>query len=314
MTGHSVPGRSCPTDYQLSDDVFWAEPQLECPVLYVAGGVYGNLWALDSMERLAASEPGAALVLNGDTHWFDVDAGTFTQIERRAVLYHPLVGNVEAELRRPFELDIGAGCGCAYPEYVSQDAVNRSNEIHSSLKQIYLQLPEFHSSVESRPMSLLARVAGQRVAIVHGDESMLAGWSCSRERLIEPGRQAELRQWMRERDLSALATSHSCAPAMLAWNDAVVINNGAAGMPNFSRSGEGICTRIARCRHPQALYRACIGELFIEAMPIPYDQKAFLGWFDSLWPAGSPAAQSYRMRIVHGTGENPADALVGPRS
>jgi len=36
-------------------------------------------------------------------------------------------------------------------------------------------------------------------------------------------------------------------------------------------------------------------------MPVSYDLDAWLPQFDQLWPAGSPAAVSYRNRIISGT-------------
>ena len=115
---HRAAGRSCPADYRVPDELFQGRPQLSCPVLYVAGGVYGNLWALDSLEHLVASESGAKLVLNGDYHWFDANPEVFVEIENRVAKHHALIGNIEAELRRPLGSDVGAGCGCAYPDSV----------------------------------------------------------------------------------------------------------------------------------------------------------------------------------------------------
>ena len=122
-------GRVCPVDYRLASDAFAGDPEVACDVLYVVGGLYGNPFALDAVDCLVAAEQGdVRVVLNGDMHWFDKTAENFAALERRASRYLPLVGNVEAELRR--QVDVGVGCGCAYPDCTGDDAVSRSNRIH----------------------------------------------------------------------------------------------------------------------------------------------------------------------------------------
>ena len=49
-------GRMCPADYRYPPSVFDRPPELAADVLYVVGGLYGNLAALDEIERLAARE------------------------------------------------------------------------------------------------------------------------------------------------------------------------------------------------------------------------------------------------------------------
>ena len=127
-------GRVCPVDYRLASDAFAGDPEVACDVLYVVGGLYGNPFALDAVDCLVAAEQGdVRVVLNGDMHWFDKTAENFAALERRASRYLPLVGNVEAELRR--QVDVGVGCGCAYPDCTGDDAVSRSNRIHRKLSE-----------------------------------------------------------------------------------------------------------------------------------------------------------------------------------
>ena len=80
------------------------------------------------------------------------------------------------------------------------------------------------------------------------------------------------------------------------------MNNGAAGMPNFSAARYGIITRIAispsACATP--LYGVEVEGVIVEALAVAYDHDRFLADFDAQWPAGSPAAASYRRRIVDG--------------
>ena len=68
------PGRSCPLAYRYSAAVFDRTPDLQADTLYVVGGLYGNLNALERIEALFAAETGnKRMVFNGDFHWFDTD-------------------------------------------------------------------------------------------------------------------------------------------------------------------------------------------------------------------------------------------------
>jgi hypothetical protein len=40
--------------------------------------------------------------------------------------------------------------------------------------------------------------------------------------------------------------------------------------------------------------------VWVDALRVDFDLPAWLARFDALWPAGSPAAVSYRRRIVDG--------------
>ena len=82
-------------------------------------------------------------------------------------------------------------------------------------------------------------------------------------------------------------------------------------MPNFNNGSYGLVTRVASQPSLAALYRAQVGALYIEAIPLNYDHPSFLAEFDRQWPTGSPAALSYRARITDGTTDQPLDALLG---
>ena len=128
-----APGRVCPTSYRYSPRVFDREPELVADTLYVVGGLYGNVEALEAVERLAARERGSvALLFNGDFHWFDIDAAHFADVQRRVLAFDAIAGNVEAELADDAD---DAGCGCAYPDEVPEAVVTRSNLIHARLSQ-----------------------------------------------------------------------------------------------------------------------------------------------------------------------------------
>lgn len=302
-------GRECPLDYRLPANSFTGTPAFSCDTLYVVGGLYGNRQALSALQRRLASEPEARVVFNGDAHWFDCSAAIFTEIEAGLAGHTVLRGNVETELGRsePGE----AGCGCAYPDDVPDDTVDWSNQIHARLTHTVAGLPGMRETLARRPASTLVNVAGHRVAITHGDEHSLAGWGCDRPALQKSARQAELDAWLAESGLSVLATSHTCSAAALQLEHGVVINNGAAGLPNFNNGRYGLVTRISSRAHASALYRTVFNGLAVEALPLNYDHPAFMLDFDSQWPAGSPAQLSYRQRILRGAESAPEAALFG---
>ena len=111
--------------------------------------------------------------------------------------------------------------------------------------------------------------------------------------------------------VEVLATTHTCAPAALALPHGLVANNGAAGLPNFAGQHFGLAVRVALTSHSDALFHAERDGLFVEAVPVRYDHDAYLTWFDKLWPEASPAAVSYRARIVNGPADHLKDALLG---
>ncbi|MEH6565473.1 MAG: hypothetical protein V7756_09145 [Halopseudomonas sp.] len=303
------PGRSCPLDYQIPATAFSGEPAFECDTLYVVGGLYGNEQALVALHHRLLREPLARVVVNGDAHWFDAEPALFSRIEQQLAQYTLLRGNVETELGRP---DSGEhGCGCAYPDEVPEQTVDWSNAVHQRLTATVGLIPGMPEQLAARPATALVSVGGQRVAISHGDEQSLAGWQCDRQALRSAERQQQLGRWCEQQQISVLATSHTCAPAALATEHWAVINNGAAGMPNFNNGQYGLITRISVQPSLAALYRAQVAGLYIEAIPLNYDHQAFLAEFDRQWPAGSPAALAYRERITQGTTEQPLDALLG---
>jgi len=92
----SLPGRSCPLSYRYSPAVFNRAAELHADTVYVIGGLYGNLPALETIFALAAHEPVApSLVFNGDFNWFNCDAAGFEAINRQVLRHIALRGNVE---------------------------------------------------------------------------------------------------------------------------------------------------------------------------------------------------------------------------
>jgi len=307
-----APGRSCPPHYGYSPRVFARAADLEADTLYVIGGLYGNALALDVIERMAAEERGgAALVFNGDFHWFDADPALFAQVQRRVLAHCALRGNVETEIAGD---DAAAGCGCAYPESVPDDDVARSNAILARLRRVAAQVGgDARRALAALPMHAAAAVGGLRIGIVHGDAWSLAGWRFAHDALhaaqTDAAQRLRLAHAFELGAVDGFACSHTCAPALACigapGGDRFVINNGAAGMANFAASTFGVITRIATRAVPvalgaQRLYGLHERGVWIDALAVPFDAAAWLERFDALWPLGSDAAVSYRARLAHG--------------
>jgi hypothetical protein len=295
-------GRICPTDYTYSPAVFARPTDVSTDTLYVAGGLYGNLAALATLERLTARErTRPEIVFNGDFHWFDAEPEWFAAIEHGVGAHRRLRGNVETEIAR--DADIGAGCGCAYPDSVPVDVVTRSNEI--------LALLQAAAPVQTRgrlarlPMHLVAKLGPLRIGIVHGDAAALAGWRFAQDELDNPKRHAWLGDIRNAAQVDVFASTHTCLAALrdFAFDGGrlTIINNGAAGMPNFRGTQSGLVTRIATTPSPHPpLYGIARDGVHIDAIPLAYDNDDFLARFLTRWPENSPAHTSYYRRIVDG--------------
>jgi hypothetical protein len=303
------PGRTCPLSYRYSPRALDREPQVIAQTLYVVGGLYGNVEALEAIGALAAAEPRpVTLVFNGDFHWFDVDDRDFALVTE-AVLAHPAIrGNVETEIAGD---DSGAGCGCAYPVDVSDAEVSRSNAILDRLRATAARAPALRERLGRLPMHLTARVGDARIGIVHGDAASLAGWGFAQDRLDDPAHRRWIDSMFREAKVDAFASTHTCLPALRRFERGVVANNGAAGMPNFSGSRDGLITRISvrPFPGPERLYGLEAAGVFIEAIGVAYDHARWLERFLASWPAGSAAHESYHRRMVHGTRWRPEQAI-----
>ena len=82
----------------------------------------------------------------------------------------------------------------------------------------------------------------------------------------------------------------------------MLINNGAAGMPNFRDTRYGVITRIglqrASCVVP--LYATRLDKVHIEALPLHYNHERWRRAFLANWPAATAAHRSYFERIERG--------------
>lgn len=293
----------CPAGWDYPAAVFARASAVRADILYAVGGLYGNGQALRAVTALASREARpVTIAFNGDFNWFDVDAGGFERINRAVLAHHALAGNVEAALG---EDDADIGCGCAYPEGVDDATVERSNRIHERLRRTAGRFPDIVRRLVRLPMHAVFEVGRLRIAVVHGDCGRLAGWRFDRAALDDPEHAPWLRRVFAESGVQVFASSHTCAPVCRAYDfgagGRAVINNGAAGMPNFAGTRFGVITRIAAAAGPvEPLYGLELGGVRVEAIPLAYDADAWEREFLANWPAGSPAHESYWRRIRRG--------------
>jgi len=304
----AAPGRSCPVSYAYGAGALRRAPELVTETLWVAGGLYGNPFALEALLHLYDAEPGEkALVFNGDFHWFDVHEAAFRQIQSAVGKFSATRGNVETELAAPHE---GAGCGCGYPDWVDDGTVDRSNAILAALRDTARRFPDALAKLAALPMHLAASVAGERVAVVHGDADSLAGWGFSQEALDTPAGRASADAAFRAAGARIFASSHTCLPVLQGFDgERFIANNGAAGMPNFTGQRFGIATRIAPRPSTDPIYSVRAGGVFVEAIALRYDAPAWRDRFLEQWPPGSAGHQSYFGRIERGPQYGVAQAL-----
>jgi hypothetical protein len=308
-------GRTCPLRYRYGAAALAAAPEKPAATLYVVGGLYGNLPALDAVDALLRAEPGPVTVcFNGDFNWFDVDDQSFAAINSRVLAHDAILGNVEAELGVEGN---AAGCGCAYPENVDDAVVERSNRIHARLKATAARHPAILAALARLPMVARYRVGEARIGVVHGDAESLAGWRFDVAALDAPAHRPWIEQAFASAEVDVFASTHTCLPALRTFAGAtdrprIVINNGAAGLPNFAGERSGLLTRISLSRSPhRAVYGLHRGELYVDALAIPFDAARWQASFLSNWSAGSDAWLSYFQRIQNGPKFEPARAMSG---
>ena len=298
-------GRNCSLEYILQKN--WAADvkMIESDVIYIVGGLYGNRYALEIINKMAQDE-NAKIVFNGDMHWFDVKKEDFLRIEELSKEGIKLLGNVEFELLNNTS---SLGCGCNYPEDVSDGVVERSNIIHNIMKE-NIKGDQILNDVKERSKTLVLDFFGKKIAITHGDEKSMSGWECSNDNLKLEARKKEIDNWFKETNIDILATTHTCLPVVYNNGRNIVINNGAAGMANIQGQTFGLFTRIARSKHEKSIISQEIGGLFVELVKIDFDIEKFKFWFERTWSEGSSASISYKNRIINGTSLAIEDIIV----
>ena len=301
-------GRSCPLSYRYSPAALKAAPALDTDTLYVVGGLYGNEPALTEVLRMFDAEPGRKhLVFNGDFNWFDIDPESFRRINQTVLSFDAIRGNVETELTTEgADLD-AVGCGCGYPEWVADDVVSHSNRIMGQLASTASRFPQLQQRLAALPMWRRIDVGGIALGIVHGDAESLAGWGFAQEHLADAGHRAVVQQWFEQSGVRVFACTHTCLPVIDALMNArgqrcLVVNNGAAGMPNFADRPQGLLTRISTTPTARGAswYGTRLDGVHVDALPIAYDTAHWHDLFLAQWPDGSAAHQSYWRRINQG--------------
>ncbi|NLK66401.1 MAG: calcineurin phosphoesterase [Campylobacteraceae bacterium] len=277
--------QSCDISYKVE---FSDSAEIKCDEIWIAGGVYGNIFAIEKLNELAGD---STIVYNGDLHWFDANPAYFNQVEELTKNSIKLNGNVELELARESDK---FGCGCNYPEWEEEIVVKNAELIHQRLKSMDADFSIF----KDRGTALFAEVLGLKVAITHGDEKMLNGWGFDHEVLAKDERIDEIKEWFFKTKFDIIATTHTCKAAVMKLGNNAFINNGSTGMPNFSEFITGLVTRIGKEPHKNALYSTKIKDAYVELVMLRYDRKKFLNYLDEIWEEGSPAQISYRERIL----------------
>lgn len=313
----SSPGRVCPLRYRYGAQALAAAPMREASTLYVVGGLYGNGPALDTIELLARTDTHGnqppVLCFNGDFNWFNVDDRAFSDINLRVLANDAILGNVEAEFDSSAD---DAGCGCAYPDDVDEAVVERSNQIHRQLKETASRHETLRHRIAQLPMFARYQVAGCRVGVVHGDADSLAGWRFDVAALADPTAGPWLQSAFEQADVDLFASTHTCLPALrrfavAAGRQGCVVNNGAAGMPNFKDDFAGLCTRISTAPSPHpVLHETRIAGAYVALVPVRFDAERWRAEFLAQWPAGSVAFLSYFQRITTGPAFTPEQVLA----
>lgn len=311
----TAPGRVCPLRYRYGASAIAGAETRHAKTLYVIGGLYGNVPALDEVERMANAEQVASgvaptLCFNGDFNWFNVDDGMFAEVNRRVLAHDAIQGNVEAEFDA---VTRDAGCGCAYPDGVDAGVVDRSNHIHSLLKATALRHPELIARINRLPMFARYQVGDCRVGVVHGDAESLAGWRFDVSELDDPAAAPWVRSAFARADVDLFASTHTCLPAMrpfaLSAACGWVVNNGATGMPNFAGDLSGLCTRIGMTPSPHpVVHEVLVFGAYVALLPVRFDVSRWHAEFLRQWPEGSAAWTSYWQRIALGPGFTPDEA------
>lgn len=313
----SEQGRSCPLGYRYQPERLCedAKPVNE-DVLYIVGGLYGNPYALDAIEQMALAEERQGhrvrLVFNGDFNWFNASDALFREINNRVLDHTVSLGNVEYELAHP---SAGAGCGCAYPSFVDQEVVARSNRIMTRLQGVAEHHPDLCKRLSLLPRYRCLMFGGLKILVLHGDPESLAGWGLAHES-FSAEKDSGLVRWFERTGADVIASTHTCLPVLwsgvVAGRSRVVANNGSAGMANLAGDPCGLITRVARSSPALVPVTGVSGAGFnVSLLPVRFDSEAWLACFDGLWPAGSDAALSYRSRILGGTSLTPDQVSFG---
>lgn len=321
---------ACPLEYQYRASDFARIQSTQAHTIYVVGGLYGNLDALHALLRMQEDEKRSGvdvtLVFNGDHNWFNIDEDSFKQINQIVLEHCAIRGNVEAEVTSAS----AAGCGCNYPDYVNPQYVGYSNAIMAQLQLTARGFVGLCDGLNQLPLIRTIDLGGQKIGIVHGDAQNLAGWGFAAERLSPTGKTCSgdqptapltardlIDRYFRDSGVAAFASSHTCLAHAVDFKvdgqERVIMNNGAAGLPNFANQPFGLITRISLDpKLPNnSLYGGLFSGLRYDALPVYFDQQSWLTRFNRNWPEGSAAHTAYFDRVMRGPNFELHDAIGG---
>ena len=259
MTNAERPGRNCPLHYRYSPSDLAVPASSCCEVLYVVGGLYGNMQALHRVLDLFELERGdKRLIFNGDFHWFDIDASAFAQIQRGVLavrMRRAATRGNRAALRRHQTTAWTAVAAAPIPIGWAMRWSSVRTESSRGCAAPHARCPAPAANSRCCRCGGASMSAPRRVAVVHGDAQSLSGWGFAQETLRVAGQQQLALQWFEQARVDFFASSHTCLPVFQGFEERprngaaliapLVLNNGAAGMPNLAGAREGLLTRIA---------------------------------------------------------------------
>ncbi|MEO6032111.1 MAG: hypothetical protein ABIP61_09455 [Burkholderiaceae bacterium] len=307
-----------------SSTAFSNPPSFSAETAYIVGGIYGNVEALRRVLQMKDQEEqrhGTAvkLIFNGDYNWLNCDAESFIEINQIVLRHFATRGNVETELG---DSSSGNGCGCNYPSNIDSSLIEQSNAIMKRMQILASQFQDITDRLATLPMFCSVTVGNKKIGVLHGDADSLAGWGFSYEAMPSPSRDERfsdaekfIATSFRNADVSAFASTHTGLPFlqdfMVDDTRRVIINNGAAGLPNFRGTTFGLLSRVSSRPEPphEIIYGTTLEGVRFDALPIRYESGVWIKRFLRNWPPGSVAHESYFDRITQGPDHSIENAM-----
>ena len=253
------------------------------------------------MREIKKYEKNNRLIFNGDFHWLNKKKEEFIAVQEFINKHIAIKGNIEDSLSNPKNFN---NCNCDYPDYFPPEETIYSNEIFSQLKKTYLLCDEYKNDLNKLDTHFYISIKnGPNVFVTHGDLLSLNGWSFSSQSIREVKKEDFL-NFFNLVNADVIVSSHTCLPVFCNaihrnGEEKLLLNNGAAGMPNFRNKEFGIIIRISSTEFPdeKVLYRKRIKNYFFEAIKLEYANENFVKDFLSNWPFKSPGYKAYFDRI-----------------
>ena len=283
----------------------------DLPSTIVIGGLYGNMQSLKEIKKY---EKNNQLIFNGDFHWLNKKKEEFVAVQEFINNHIALKGNIEESLSNSKNFD---NCNCDYPDYFPPEETIYSNEIFSQLKKTYLSCEDYKNHFDQLGTQLYIPIKnGPNIFITHGDLQSLSGWMFS-VRSINKINKGKFLKFFNKVNADVIISSHTCLPVFCHATDTngedkLLLNNGAAGMPNFRNKNFGIIIRISSSKSidEKVLYRKKIKNYFFEAIKLEYSNKNFIKEFLINWPSKSSGYKAYFDRISNGPSFDLSESMI----